>query len=166
MIRWFIRPCHAGYKALAAQVRNRAAKLKDRAAQAANSETSTRKPLSEGLRRSRDVIEELSLPLSPTMQDIVADRPGILTQISWLAEQGMVADGSPLRLLASYEAELAEHRFLLAAELHTFQAGMQHLAALFPLPTPPEPVPIAPPRRRHFPPLGDLLAQRLKRPLH
>jgi hypothetical protein len=100
------------------------------------------------------------MSLSPAMEDILSERPMILKQIGWSAEQGMVPDGAPLRLRASHEAELAEHQRLLIEDKHALRAGLNRLAALFPVPPAPEPEALPPPRSRKFPPLGDLLAQR------
>lgn len=100
--------------------------------------------------------------MSPAMQDILAERLTVLEQIGWSAEQGMVPDGQPRRLLSNHEAELTEHRRLLTEDRLALQAGLRRLAALFPPPAAPEPEPPVPPRRRDFSPLGDLLAQRRK----
>jgi len=116
-------------------------------------------------RISRREQKQSALPVSTLMQELRAEGATILEQIGWAAEQGTVPDGMPRRLRANLEAELTEHRRLLTEDQHAVQAGVRHLAALFPLPPAPEPelpAPPAPPRRKNFPPLGDLLAQRPK----
>jgi|GEM_PF-6439619 len=100
------------------------------------------------------------------MADILSERPVVIGEIGWAAEQGMVPDGLPWRLLGTHEAELAEHRRLLAEDQAALQAGLRRLDAVFPAPPPLAPAPPVPPRPRHYKPLGELLAQRPKRNLH
>lgn len=164
--RFILKPCRAGYKAVASLARNRAAKLKGQMSQSGDKEPAAPESDKSSSSGAWHGAEEGSLPLSPAMRDILAERPGILVQIGWMAEQGVVVDGPPLRLRANHEAELAEHRCLLVGDRLTLQAGLLHLEGLFPPLPEPEPQPPLPPRRRYFPPLGDLLAQRPKRPLH
>ena len=114
--------------------------------------------------RITDECEDLptALPVSATMRSILAERLTVWEKIGWAAEQGMVPDGPLRRLLANHQAELKEHRRLLAEDRHALQAGLRRLAALFPVPPAPEPKPAEPSRSRDFSPLGDLLAQRPK----
>lgn len=160
--RIIVRSFRTGRKVITPLARSCVGRIKELASQASKTPPETPAADIPASRQFQRRGQPAALPVSTTLQYILAERLATTEQIGWAAEQGMVPDGIPRRLLANHESELTEHRRLLAEDRHALQAGLRRLAALFPLPPAPEPQPPEPPRRRAFPPLGDLLAQRPK----
>jgi hypothetical protein len=109
--------------------------------------------------------EPPALPASSAMRVIKDGRAGLLDQLGWSAQQGVVGDGIVRRLLANHEAELAEHQRLLTQDGLTMETLELRLSALFPPLPEPEPEPAPPPaprRQRVYPVLGDMLSDRPK----
>ena len=94
------------------------------------------------------------------MRDILDGRVGLVEQLGWSGERGVVPDGLPRRLLTNHEAELAEHQRLLADDRLALDAGSRRLAGLFPKPPEPAPPHPKPRRRRVYSPISDMLAER------
>lgn len=170
IVRWIGRSCRTAWTGVAPRVQAWLSRRKGPEA-AVNT---TVPPVADGAaqvprprRKAKSgAMAGTALNLSPVMTDIMSEREELLGEIAWVAEQGVVLDGLPQQLLASHEAELAEHRRLLAEDHTALQAGLRRLDAAFPAPPPPVPEPPVPPRPRRFPPLGELLAQRPRRNLH